>query len=60
MFGKIEEGVEGDFKVLIFDFSGKEMYYKSIVKPLIKNIEVFFFVYDCTERKSFEELKEWI
>ena len=28
IFGKVEEGLEVDKKVIIYDFSGKEMYYK--------------------------------
>lgn len=46
--------------MIIYDFSGKDMYYKHIVQPLIKSIDVFLFVYDCSEKKSFEKLKEKI
>ena len=28
IFGKVEESLEVDKKVIIFDFSGKEMYFK--------------------------------
>lgn len=58
--GRIEEGEEIDKKIIIFDFSGKQMYYKHIIRPLLKKINVFLFVYDCSSRESFDGLKERI
>ena len=60
IFGKIEESDEIDKKIIIHDFSGKEIYYKNIVKPMLKEIKKYLFVYDCTNRQSFVNLKNWI
>ena len=60
IFGKIEESDEIDKKIIIHDFSGKEIYYKNIVQPMLKGVKNYLFVYDCTNRKSFMNLKNWI
>ncbi len=36
------------------------MYYDNIVRPLLRNIKKFLFIYDCSNRKSFVNLKTWI
>lgn len=59
IFGKVQEG-EKDTKVIIYDFSGKDLYYRQIVKPMLKKIDRFLFVYDCTNRNSFDNLKKAI
>lgn len=59
IFGKIEEREDKDIKVMIYDFSGKEMYFDTVVKPLLPKIDHFVFVYDCSERPSFEAVAQW-
>ena len=42
----------------IWDGSGQEKY-RSMQRVFMKNINVFIFVYDITNKKSFDELKNW-
>ena len=59
MFGKIEEMDDKDVKVLVYDMSGKQLYFNSIHAKIIPKVDKFIFVYDCTEESSFEELASW-
>ena len=43
----------------LWDTAGQERY-KSITKIFLKKSEIVFFVYDITDKKSFNDLQEWI
>jgi len=63
IFAKIEENFENmkdDQELIIYDFSGKQIYFEKIVKPMLKDVGTFVFVFDCTNRKSFESIKMWV
>ena len=60
IFGKIEQLPDEDVKVIIYDCSGKQMYFRTIINPLLSKIDKFIFVYDCGKRETFENLKNWI
>ena len=48
-----------NYLINIWDTAGQERY-KSITKIFLKKSEIVFFVYDITDIKSFNDLKEWI
>ena len=62
IFCKIEEieELDEDRKIMIYDFSGKDLYFNKVVSPFLNDIDVFLFVYDCTSRESFKNLNNWI
>ena len=43
----------------LWDTAGQERY-KSITKIFLKKSEIVFFVYDITDKKSFNDLQDWI
>ena len=53
----IKDGKE--YIINLWDTAGQEIY-KSITKIIIKKSKIVLFVYDITDRKSFNDLKEWI
>ena len=53
----IKDGKE--YIINLWDTAGQEIY-KSITKIIIKKSKIVLFVYDITDRKSFDDLKEWI
>ena len=48
-----------NYIINLWDTAGQERY-KSITKIFLKKSEIVFFVYDITNLKSFNDLKEWI
>ncbi len=46
--------------MIIYDFSGKQIYFEKIVRPMLKEISTFVFVFDWTNRSSFENVKVWV
>ena len=48
-----------DYTLQIWDTAGQERY-KSISKNFLKEADGVIFVYDITEKKSFQSIKDWI
>ena len=48
-----------DYQLEIWDTAGQEMY-KSLTKIFLVNSKIVIFVYDITQKSSFEELDFWI
>ena len=48
-----------DYKLEIWDTARQEMY-KSLTKIFLVNSKIVIFVYDITQKSSFEELDFWI
>ena len=48
-----------DFTINIWDTAGQEKY-RSMTKIFIKGAKIVIFVYDVTNRESFDELKFWV
>ena len=55
---KIEIGNKS-YTVNLWDTAGQEIY-KSITKIFVKRSKIVIFVYDITDKKSFEDLEGWI
>lgn len=56
---KIEEYNDMRIKMQIWDTAGQEVF-QSIVKNYFRNITICIFVYDVTNRLSFNNIKYWI
>ena len=48
-----------NYSIRIFDTAGQERY-KSLSRNIIKRCQIIIFVYDITNRKSFEDLENWV
>ena len=54
-----EDGEKDNITITLTDTAGQERF-KSITKSYYKGSDAAVLIYDITERKSFEHLKEWI
>lgn len=48
VYGRYIDGDEVDKKVIVFDFSGNELYRASHISPYIDVLDKILFVYDLT------------
>ena len=46
---------EKDLKIILFDFSGNEIYRNSHLVPLIERIDKFLFFFNLSQKDSFLE-----
>ena len=58
---KVKELIKDNYKITlqIWDTAGQERF-RSITKSFFRNTNGILFVYDITNRKSFQNVKEWI
>lgn len=56
ILGKYIEKDDQDLKIIIFDFSGNEIYRSSHMIPLIERLDKFLFFFDLTSKESFQEV----
>ena len=54
-----KNGEKKSFVLKIWDTAGQERF-KSITKNFIKDSDGILFVYDITQKKTFEDVKDWI
>ena len=62
VFAKIEDNsdkLQDDEKIVIYDMSGKDIYLDKIVRPIIRELRNFVFVYDCSSSESYERAKKF-
>jgi small GTP-binding protein len=48
-----------DFKLHIWDTAGQEQY-ANIVRSYLREVDVIIFMYDITDKKSFDNLDKWL
>jgi Ras-related protein Rab-1A len=58
---KVKEIIKDKYKIIlqIWDTAGQERF-RSITKSFFRNTNGIIFVYDITDRKSFQNVKDWI
>ena len=54
------ENLQDEEKLIIYDFSGRQIYWQNILEPMAKEISNFIFVFDFANKNSFESLKQII